>query len=197
MKKGIVALHSNGLKWAFKWLYLGYFKTNTFYLYKKELSEDMPEVPNYDNVAIKMIPIKVLKSIRKSRRDLPIEFYCDVFDGANTCFVAFVNEKPAHIRWVYFKEDYSRYFKLKEGEAEFAYAITLPEFRGLRISFLTAMASCQWLKSNKYNRVYVSIHANNINAIKSVKRQGFKKIAEIKRYGVLPFINKYVKVNED
>jgi RimJ/RimL family protein N-acetyltransferase len=164
-------------------------------LFKKELSEEIPAIPNSHNIIVKKIPITTLKQIRESHKGMPMEFYCDLFDGADTCFVAFIDEQPVHIRWVYYKDMYSKFFKLNEKEAEFTYTITLPQFRGLRISFLTAWSACQWLKDNKYERVFVSIHADNINAIKSLKRQGFIKFAEIKRYGFLPFIKRFAKVD--
>ena len=116
-----------------------------------------------------------------------MEFYCDLFDGAETCFVAFIGKQPAHIKWVYFKDTCSKCFKLNENEAEITYAITLPDFRRLGIAMLAGIKACQWLKDNKYERVFVSIHEDNINAIESTKRQGFKQFAEITRYGFLPF----------
>jgi ribosomal protein S18 acetylase RimI-like enzyme len=124
-----------------------------------------------------------------------MEFYCDLFKGRDTCFVAFVDGQPAHIRWVYFQGQTSKYFNLKEKEAEFPYTITLPQFRGLKISLLTAMSACKWLKDNKYERIFFSVRSDNINAIKSVERQGFKKIGKVKRYPFLPF-QKLLKIKK-
>jgi RimJ/RimL family protein N-acetyltransferase len=190
IKKGIATLRSKGIKQTFYWFYFGYFKTNTFYLLKRELSEEIPIVDNPQNIVVKNVPIEILKEIRESKEKMPMEFYCDLFDGAKTCFIGFVNGQPAHISWVYFQEQLSNFFKLSEKEAELNYSITLPEFRGLSLFRLVTANIFQWLKQNNYERMFASPHSDNIASIKSLKRSGFKKYGEVRRGGFSRILGK-------
>jgi hypothetical protein len=189
-KKLLVSLNTHGLWKTLFWIYFSYLKVNRFLLYKKDLSEGIPKIENPNKVIIEKTSIQDLEHIRVSGRKLPMEFYCDVIEGANTCFIAFVHGAPAHIMWVYFGGDKSRFFKLGEKEAELCYAITLPEYKGLGIYPIMATSICNWLVENKYQKVFGSIHEENVAAIKSIERSGFKKIGEVKYYGIFSFFRR-------
>ena len=183
IKKGIVALRSKGIKETFYWFYFGYLKVNKFFLFRRELDHPFPEVPKRDDILIKQISLQQLKEIRQNCPKLPEEFFCDIFEGSKTCFVGFVGEKVAHITWVYFPGDGSRFFKLREKEAEINYIVTLPEFRGLNLYPLTVKVVSDWLINNHYKRLYVVSHGTNINALKSIAKCEFNKIGEITHFG--------------
>ncbi len=188
--KGLKSLRNKGIKQTIYWVYFGYFRTNVFYLLKRELSEEIPIINNPQNIVVKKVPIETLKKIRESKEKMPMEFYCDLFDGAKTCFIAFINGKPAHISWVYFQEQSSNFFKLGEKEAELIYSITLPEFRGMSIFRLVTANILQWLKQNSYERMFTALHSDNIASMKSLKHSGFKKFGEVRRGRFSRFLRK-------
>ena len=183
IKKGIAALRSKGIKETFYWFYFGYLKVNKFFLFRRELDNPFPDVRQRGDILIKQISLQQLKEIRQNYPKLPEEFFCDIFKCSKTCFVGFVGEKVAHIMWVFFPGDGSRFFKLREKEAEINYIVTLPEFRGLNLYPLTVKAVSHWLRENDFVKVYVVSHEKNINAIKAIAKCGFQKIGEIKHIG--------------
>lgn len=179
IKKGITTLRSKGIKETLYRFYFGYLKANKFFLFRRELDNPFPEMLQRDDILIKQISLQQLKEIRQNCPKLPEEFFCDIFEGSKTCFVGFVGEKVAHIMWVFFPGDGSRFFKLREKEAEINYIVTLPEFRGLNLYPLTVKVVSDWLRKNYYKRLYVVSHVGNINALKSIAKCEFNKIGEI------------------
>ncbi len=183
IKKGIATLRSKGIRETFYWFYFGYLKVNKFFLFRRELDNPFPEVLQRDDILIKQISLQQLKEIRQNYPKLPEEFFCDIFEGGKTCFVGFVDGKVAHIMWVFFHKDRSRFFNLKEKEAEINYGVTLPEFRGLNLYPLTVKSISNWLKENQYKWLYGAIHDKNVNAINAIAKCGFQKIGEIRHIG--------------
>ena len=184
IKKGITTLRSKGIKETFYWFYFGYLKVNKFFLFRRELDNPFPDVSQRDDILIKQISLQELREIRQNYPKLPEEFFCDIFEGSKTCFVGFVGEKVAHIMWVFSPGDGSRFFKLKEKEAEINYIVTLPEFRGLNLYPLTVKAVSHWLRENDFIKVYVVSHEQNINAVKAIAKCGFTKIGEVTHIGI-------------
>lgn len=179
IKKGIATLRSKGIKETFYWFYFGYLKVNKFSLFRRELDSPFPEVSQRDDILIKQISLQQLKEIRQNCPKLPEEFFCDIFEGARTCFVGFVDGKVAHIMWVFFANEGSRFFNLREKKAEINYAVTLPEFRGLNLYPLTVRSISHWLRENRYKWLYGAIHGKNVNAISAIRKCGFERIGEI------------------
>jgi hypothetical protein len=184
IKKGISTLRSKGIKQTLYWFYFGYLKVNRFFLFRRELDDPFPEIPQRDDILIKQISLQQLKEIRRNYPKLPEEFFCDTFEGAKTCFVGFVGEKVAHIMWVFFANEGSRFFNLRDKEAEINYAVTLPEFRRLNLYPLTVKSICKWLKDSQNKWLYGAIHDKNINAIKAIGKCGFEKIGKITHIGI-------------
>jgi len=179
IKKGIATIRSKGIKETLYWFHFGYLKVNRFILFRRRLDNPFPELLRRDNVLVKQITLQKLKEIRKNNSKLPEEFFCDIFEGGKTCFMGSVDEKVAHIMWVFFPEGRSRFFNLKEGEAEINYAVTLPEFRGLNLYLQTVKSINNWLRENQYKWLYGAIHDKNVNAIKAIEKCGFTKIGGI------------------
>jgi RimJ/RimL family protein N-acetyltransferase len=180
IKKGIATLRSKGIKETLYWFYFGYLKVNRFFLFRRELNHPFSEVPHRDDILIKQISLEQLREIRQNYPKLPEEFFCDIFEGSKTCFVGFVGEKAAHIMWVFFANEGSRFFNLGEREAEINYGVTLPEFRGLHLYPLTVRSISHWLRENQYKWLYGAIHDKNVNAINAIRKCGFEKIGEIR-----------------
>ena len=164
-KKGMATLCSKGIDETLYWFYFGYLKVNRFLLFRRELDNPFPEVSQRDDILIKQISVQELQKIRENHPKLSEEFFCDIYEGAKTCFVGFVDGKVAHIMWVFFAGDRSRFFNLEEKEAEINYAATLSQFRGLNLYPLTVRSISKWLKENEYRWLYGAIHDKNINAI--------------------------------
>lgn len=179
IKRGLTAIHSKGLKGTLYWFYFGYLKTNRFFLFRRAVSNPFQEIEHQSNILIKQMSIEELKELREIYSRLPEEFFCDTFEGSKTCFVGFVGEKVAHIMWVFFAQDKSRFFYLKEKEAEINYAVTLPGFRGMNLYPLAVKSVINLLRENRYKWLYGAIHEKNINAIKAIGKCGFEKIGEI------------------
>jgi len=184
IKKGIASLRSKGIQETLYWFYFGYLKVNKFFLFRRELNNYFPEVSRRDDILIKQVSLQELQEIRENYPKLSEEFFCDIYEGAKTCFVGFVNGKVAHIMWVFFAGDRSRFFNLKEREAEINYGATLSQFRGLNLYPLTVRSISKWLKENEYRWLYGAIHDKNINAIKAIGKCGFTKIGEIRHISV-------------
>jgi len=183
-KKGMATLCSKGIDETLYWFYFGYLKVNRFLLFRRELDNPFPEVSQRDDILIKQISVQELQKIRENHPKLSEEFFCDIYEGAKTCFVGFVDGKVAHIMWVFFAGDRSRFFNLEEKEAEINYAATLSQFRGLNLYPLTVRSISKWLKENEYRWLYGAIHDKNINAIKAIGKCGFEKIGKIRHISV-------------
>jgi RimJ/RimL family protein N-acetyltransferase len=179
-KKFFVSLRTLGVRKTLFWIYFGYFKINRFFLFRRDVNDIFTEIQQGEHIVIKQVSLKELDTLRNTYTNLPEEFFCDIYEGAKTCFVGFVGGKMANIFWVFFGGDRSRFFNLKEKEAEINYAVTLPEFRGQNLYPLTVRSISKWLKENQYRYLYGAIHEENKSAIKAIGKCGFKKIGEIR-----------------
>lgn len=166
----------------FKFLYYSGIRINTFIVFENDLTQELPDhnlEPYYTVVKPKK---EELNKIREGK-NLPREFYYDEIYNAKTCYLTFKGNELAHIYWVFFKGDCSRFLILSEGMAEVNYNTTLPKFRGNRLMAKMMAYISKDLKEAGYRKVMGVIHEFNYPAIKSAENAGFKKIAKIRALG--------------
>ncbi len=110
---------------------------------------------------------------------------------ANVCYVLLSNGDVAYIHWVLFKENYSRFLILNDGDAELNYLTTLPEYRGKRLSTKMSIYTSRDLKKLGFKKLYAVLHKENIAIITTLLDVGFKEVKRINTIG--PF-NRKIKV---
>ncbi len=165
-----------------KFIYYSCIRINTFYVFENDLEKELPEHNLDSDFRVIKPTLEELARIREGR-DLSREFYCDKIYNVTTCYLTFKGNELAHIYWVFFKGDYSRYLILRDGAAEVNYNTALPKFRGNRLMAKMMAYISKDLKKAGHRKVMGVIHEFNYPAIKSAEIAGFKKIAEIKSLG--------------
>jgi hypothetical protein len=170
-----------------RFLYYSGMRVNTFIIYGAELTGESPgPAIDPDFRVIRPSPEELARV--RDGRDLTREFYYDQLLGLKTCFLVFRGDELAYIHWVLFKGDHSRFLNLGDGDAEFSYSTTVPEFRGNNLQAKIIAHSCRELRERGYRRVGGAIHQLNIPSIKAVELIGWREIARIKALG--PFHRK-------
>lgn len=167
-----------------KFLYYSLLRVNTFIVFERNLSQEIPTFdPDPRLKVIKPTP-KELDKIRKGK-NLPREFYYDTVHNVRTCFMAQYENEIAHIHWVYFKGDRSRFLEMGDEAAEINYVTTLPKFRGNRLSARMIAGTLSYLREMGYKKAIVICHEENPPMIKTAKLSGFKEVRRIKALGPL------------
>jgi len=101
--------------------------------------------------------LEELDKLRQGK-ELPREFYYDRIHGVKTCYVALHGEEIAHIYWLYFKGDDSRFLVLGDGVVELNYNTTLPQFRGRGLMSKMQAYILRDLKSEGYRKAVGLVH---------------------------------------
>ena len=150
----------------------------------------MPSYPLEREYRIVKLKADELSEYRAGK-NLPREFYCDQIHHVTTCYLTLHGDDVAHIYWVYFKGDSSRFLNLSNGVAELNYNTALPKFRGRGLMGKMVSYISHDLQKSGYKKVVGVIHELNPPAIKSVKRAGWRELGRIRTFG--PF-NKKIDV---
>jgi len=163
-------------------IYYSGIRINTFYVFENDLARELPEHNLESAYRVVKATAEDLAGIREGG-GVPREFYCDKIYHATTCYLTFKENDLAHIYWVFFKGDYSRFLVLGDGVAELNFNTALPNFRGNRLMAKMMGYISKDLKEGGYKKVMGVIHELNYPAIKSAEAAGFKKIANLKALG--------------
>lgn len=174
-------VHSNwgtGVRAWFYFIFYALFRVNRFVIMKnsienKDVAEiDLPgvtfDIPSLEEIAF-----------LQSQEELPREFYCDQYHKVSSCCVAKVDGELAYIHWVYLKGDFSRFLRIGSDSAEINYVLTLPKYRGRRISTAAFNYSMLALKQKGVKNIFAVVHDKNIASIKSFERAGFMEVGSI------------------
>jgi RimJ/RimL family protein N-acetyltransferase len=169
--------------WCYpKYLYYSLLRINEFVLFRKDLAPTDGDPFAGTEFEIKRIPIEELKQIRE-KENLPKEFYCDVSHGWKTCYVVLHHGEIAHVIWVCYPSERSRFFRCKGAVAELNYNITLPRFRGHGLSVRAMDHICEAERSRGIEVMLGVVHSQNIAMIKCMKKSGFAEVGTTKSLG--------------
>lgn len=169
-------------------LYYGLFRINTFKILRGSADHYSAKMPSYPGISYSMIDAAELDNLR-ARKDLPREFYCDRFQRVGHCCVALVEHEVAHIHWVYFRGDFSRFLRITENSAEVNYVHTLARHRGRGIATGALLHTMRYLQNRGIRDVFAVIHSENLASIKSFTRAGFSEVGSTVSVG--PFNRKF------
>lgn len=167
-----------GPKAWFNFIFYGMFRVNKFIIMKVGIENQIYSPGNTSGVTI-FNPLRSEIDRLRSGKILPREFFCDQYHKVTSCCMAKVGGELAYIHWVYLKGDYSRFLKIGSNSAEINYVLTLPEFRGRRISTAAFNYTMQTLRQIGIKNIFAVVHNNNIASIKSFERAGFSQAGSI------------------
>ncbi|MDD5134874.1 MAG: peptidoglycan bridge formation glycyltransferase FemA/FemB family protein [Phycisphaerae bacterium] len=109
---------------------------------------------------------------------IPWEFRCYKYDGVKDFFVVKDAGEIQHISWVYFQNDPNRILKLEKADIEIKYCLTLPQHRGQGLYPKTLKAIAKYYLSRGYERIFISINADNSSSIRGAEKVGFRRIGK-------------------
>lgn len=170
-----------------KFIYYSLFRINTFIVFECDLNRPLPPIEYDEQFKVLKPTIEELDNVRNGK-DLPREFYYDKFHGVKTCYLALYQNEIAYIHWVYFKGDYSRFLRLREGVAEINYLTTLPKFRGTKLSSRMLVFTANDFQKLGYKKILIVVHQNTVALIKNIKQAEFREVRRLKVLG--PFHRK-------
>jgi hypothetical protein len=157
-----------------------YLSITKFIIYKRDLDENYNGIELGPEYKVIIDDFNVLNELRIKRSDLPREFYIDKTHAGRHFYLVFKGNEVAYIHWVLLKDDYSRFFNLKDGKtAELNYNITLPEFRGDKLMSKTINFICNDLKGKGYKTLVGAVSEGNILSHKSLRKTGFREDCKI------------------
>jgi ribosomal protein S18 acetylase RimI-like enzyme len=125
--------------------------------------------------------VEVLRRLRVSVTDLPVEFYRDEIDGIDGCFLACSGGRVAAVAWSYDHAKTAHFLLMSPGDAEIRSVYSLPEFRGRGLAKAVIAAACGSLARQDYRRIYAVIHFRNEASQRAFQSVGFSKVAELSR----------------
>src|SRR5881409_345777 len=109
--------YGSGSLGLIKFAFYSLLRVNTFIIFECDLMQPLPQLPVDGRFKVVKPTIDELDTLR-SGQSLPREFYSDKFHKVRTCYIALCGRDLAHIHWVYFSGDYSRFVRLSENVAE-------------------------------------------------------------------------------
>jgi RimJ/RimL family protein N-acetyltransferase len=168
-------------------IYYSFFRVNSFIVFTFE--GDVGIIPAEDNVFV----IRDFKALDKYRQDgdVPKELCCDKIHAVTSCLVMEVENTLAYIHWIYTKGDSSRFILIGDGVAEINNVLTVPRFRGNKITERMVRYASHALLNGGYRKIVAVIHDENIASIKSFTRAGFVRQRVIRSYG---FFNRKITI---
>jgi ribosomal protein S18 acetylase RimI-like enzyme len=160
-----------------------YFTIMEFVLFTKNIGDENDnEMYSTDIKCIKG-NYDILNGIRNKNEHLPREFFVDKTHGGKEFYLGYYKGEIAQIIWVFRRRGYSRFFSFEnESSCEINYVITLPEFRGRKLTEKFLKCIFYQLKNQGIKNVVVSVSAENILMLKSMRSSGFKEFKMIKSY---------------
>jgi hypothetical protein len=172
-----------GLKETLLRIKTRYISILTFVLYCRDLREPFQNAVFDDNMKIIADDFELLDLDRQLRKDLPREFYIDKTHQGKNFYLFFFQGHLAGICWIFKKGDYSRFFKIENGTScELNYIITLPEFRGNRLSSRFVNHICEMLEIQKFRFVFLSVSLGNVLSHKTFVSSGFKEQMRVRSF---------------
>lgn len=188
--KGTAVHHygdSNASISILKFLYYSFFRVNTFILYEISLKEELQGHGMGSEFNILKPTTTELDGYRKGL-NLPREFYYDEIHGVKNVYLVFCGDEIAYIHWVYLSGDPNRFLRLSSYTAELNYNTTLSKFRGKGLMNKMMRYINLDLKDRGFSKACGVVNADNLPAVKSMERAGFKIHSRIKAVG--PFNSK-------
>jgi len=117
-----------------------------------------------------------LKRFRDGLPRVPWEFNCDQYDGVRDFFVYRDADRAAlgHISWIYHELDPNRTLRLRAGECEIMFCLTLPEYRGRGLYPSALRAIQRYLGAQGYRRCFICVRDDNLSSIRGIEKSGFR-----------------------
>jgi hypothetical protein len=185
-RKLIRTIKSMGVAETAYWVWVGYLLKNTFFVYTLELDKlPFSDASLDQNIRVKKYNSHEWAAERKKKNfeNLPREFYYDEVYGLRTCYVGYFCGEIAHINWALHMGDPSRFFELKDKEAQPDYAVTIPKFSGKKLYTSVFRFMLLDLKTSGITRVFAVHHEDNQPPIRVLGKLGFKRIGKITHWG--------------
>jgi L-amino acid N-acyltransferase YncA len=123
--------------------------------------------------------VSELRSFQTQVSPVPWELQCHDYDGIEDFFVAVGDGRLQHITWVYTSPHRNRLLRLGEGEAEFKFSLTLPEFRGRGLQPRVYTAISEYLAKRGFRRVFACVHEMNKPSIRGMEKAGFRELGKM------------------
>jgi hypothetical protein len=186
-KKTAYHHYGHSILGIFKFIYYSGLKINTFIVFGKDLSGELP--PHNLDVDFKVIT-PAPEELEKLREGLNLtrEFYYDKIHGVKKSYVVLCQDEIAYIHWIYVKGDPNRFLILSDGVAELNYNTTIAKFRGRGLMGKMISYIFHDLKKQGYKKAVGVIHRKNIPGVKSAERAGWREVGKIR--GIGPFHRK-------
>lgn len=178
------ALRTGGLMKFLYWTMFGYAGRNEFVLFRVDLSKMNRFDKGIPGLEIREADRKALEEARTNPAFSTKEAFVDQFSNPTRCLIGHYQGEPAHLMWVFEKGGSSRFFSLREGEAELCYCFTAGKFRGKGIYTAMISGALKYLKERNFSAAYMATHVTNEPAIKAITRGGFEEAGRISHYGI-------------
>jgi hypothetical protein len=179
----LIYIKKKGIKETIRRLYARYASVLEFRLSSIDLENESIEVQNDSKYSIVIDDMNELARIRGEFPQCSREFYIDKTHGGKRFYLYLLNGEPVYIHWVFGKNEYSRFFNIKNQKiVELQYAYTMPKFRGNKIIGNALNFACSDLKKKGYKRVMSAVSEGNVACIKGMEITGFRKIATVKSF---------------
>lgn len=179
----LTTIKSNGFYNTAKILLSGYLKINKFIVFYKNLENPFNWSVPMSDVEFHKISLEDLRLLRKERKKLPIQFFCDISHNFSTPYIAYIQGQLAAIDWVVYPGEYSRFLDLKENDVELNYNAVLPKFQGKGLSkLLKALIIKDCIQMGR-KRMFVVVNVENIPQYKLLIRLGFEPVEVVTHFG--------------
>lgn len=170
-----------GLATALRWAWFGAARRNSFLIYAASASA--PGVANAGAVILSPVSADELALLAKTADFACPEAGVAGFAPGAECFVGSLVGEACHLLWIFGPEDPSRFFDLREGEAEINFCHTPARLRGRGIYREALKAALGMLFARGVRTVYIAVHDENLPSIRAIERAGFAKLGALTHFG--------------
>jgi ribosomal protein S18 acetylase RimI-like enzyme len=177
-----VGVRQRGVASTLYWGAFGFLRPNRFLVLACDLRRWEPPVASLPGMATGIWDAAAVGAYRRSRSNLPPEFYQNEIDGVELCSVVQIGDEVAGFIWVYRPEDTSRLFCLREAEFELNNGYVLPRFRGRGVFKVAIAAACEWQRSQGAQRALAMVHSSNAPSRSAFEAVGFRATALIRHF---------------
>lgn len=182
--KAKLGIKTYGPAKAIYWLIFGYFRINRFLAYRMSLDGYMSGEKKDDELTVKFYLPGELGQLHQNPEFNTYEAFIASHLKTSGCLVGYINERPAHIMWIFRQGDDSRLFDLGQHEAELNYCYTPPSCRGKGIYARMIKKAAETLSKQGVSCLYMATHETNDAAQKAITRAGLTEVGAVTNYGV-------------
>ncbi len=156
-----------------------YYALSSIFSYKKyilmnrSLLDPIPEVKIKKNFSIRIADYSDLPKLAKVVTPNILKNFTRFFSEEKVCLIALDKDDIIYYSWISFEQ--KSFVRIKEDEAYFFDAFTLPKYRSMGIHTMMTAERLRIARQRGYDNALLIVSPRNLAALKALKKLGFEE----------------------